>query len=183
CLEFTRVLFRSYHRARRMSLALREVHKGGRVDEARNGSGFESESGFRDAFMRIFGESPTAAKAQAGLFAQRIETPLGAMLAIADDKGLRLLEFVDRRAMERELSILRKSLRTNVVPGEHRHLDAVRSQLANYFLGENLEFDVPLAPVGSPFQLRAWGLLRSIPVGETRSYSWMANQLGDVEMR
>jgi AraC family transcriptional regulator of adaptative response/methylated-DNA-[protein]-cysteine methyltransferase len=175
--------FQAYHRARRMGLALREVHQGGRVDQARNGSGFESESGFRDAFTRIFGGPPTAAKTQVGLFAQRIETPLGAMLAIADDKGLRLLEFVDRRAMEGELSILRKSLRTNVVPGEHRHLDAVRSQLADYFSGKNLEFDVPIAPVGSPFQLRAWELLRSIPVGETRSYSWMAKQLGDVEMR
>src|SRR5436305_1536616 len=175
--------FQGYHRARRMGLALREVHKGGRVDHARNGSGFESESGFRDAFTRIFGEPPTAAKAQAGLFAQRIETPLGAMLAIADDEGLRLLEFVDRRAMERELSILRNRLRTNVVPGEHKHLEAVRSQLADYFSGKNLEFNVSLAPVGSPFQLRAWELLRSIPVGETRSYSWMAKKLGDVEMR
>src|SRR5213595_1914530 len=156
--------FQAYHRARRMSLALREVHKGGRVDQARNGSGFESESGFRDAFTRVFGEPPTAAKAQAGLFAQRIETPLGAMLAIADDKGLRLLEFVDRRAMERELSILRKRLRTNVVPGEHRHLDAVRLQLTDYFSGKSLAFDLPLAPVGSPFQFRAWELLCSIPV-------------------
>ena len=175
--------FQAYHRARRMGLALREVRKGERVDEVRNGSGFESESGFRDAFTRIFGEPPTAAKAQGGLFAERIETPLGAMLAIADDEGLRLLEFVDRRAMERELSILRQRLRTNVVPGEHWHLDAVRSELAHYFSGKSLRFNVPLAPVGSPFQLRAWELLRSIPVGETRSYSWMAKKLGDVEMR
>jgi AraC family transcriptional regulator, regulatory protein of adaptative response / methylated-DNA-[protein]-cysteine methyltransferase len=175
--------FQAYHRARRMGLALREVRNGGRVDHAQNGSGFESGSGFRDAFARIFGEPPTAAKRQGGLFAERIETPLGAMLAIADDEGLRLLEFVDRRAMERELSILRKRLRTNVVPGDHRHLDAVRSRLADYFSGKSLTFDVPLEPVGSPFQLRAWELLRSIPVGETRSYSWMAKQLGDVEMR
>src|SRR5438093_270607 len=175
--------FQAYHRARRMGLALREVRKGESVAEVRNGSGFESESGFRDAFTRIFGEPPTAAKAQGGLFAERIETPLGAMLAIADDEGLRLLEFVDRRAMERELSILGNRLRTSVVPGEHKHLDAVRSQLANYFSGRNLEFNLPLAPVGSLFQLRAWELLRSIPTGETRSYSWMAKKLGDVEMR
>src|SRR5438876_3795865 len=175
--------FQAYHRARRMGLALREVRMGGRVDEARNGSGFESESGFREAFTKIFGEPPTTAKTRGPLFAQRIETPLGAMVAVADDEGLRLLEFVDRRATERELSILRKSLRTNVVPGEHRHLDAVRSQLVNYFSGENLEFDVPLAPVGSPFQLRAWKLLRSIPVGETCSYSWMAKRLGDENAR
>src|SRR3989440_6528400 len=121
--------FQAYYRARRMGLALQEVKQGGRVEEVQNGSGFESASGFRDAFTRIFGQPPSSAKAQGGLFAERIETPLGAMLAIADDEGLRLLEFVDRRAMERELSILRHRLRTNVVPGEHRHLDAVRSAL------------------------------------------------------
>src|SRR6184192_2431549 len=145
--------FQAYHRARRMGRALRGVQKGERVDEVRNGSGFESESGFRDAFTRVFGETPTAARKQGGLFAKRIETPLGAMLAIADDEGLRLLEFVDRRAMEGELSILRKRLRTNVVPGEHHHLDAVRLQLTDYFSGKSLAFDLPLAPVGSPFQL------------------------------
>ena len=175
--------FQAYHRARRIGVALRDVRRGARVDEAKNGSGFESDSGFRDAFTKIFGETPTAAKTQAGLFAQRIDSPLGAMLAVADDEGLRLLEFVDRRAMERELSILRKRLRTNVVPGEHRHLDAVRLQLTDYFSGKSLAFDLPLTPVGSPFQLRAWELLCSIPVGQTRSYSWMAKKLGDVEMR
>src|SRR5947208_1469807 len=138
--------FQAYHRARRMGLALRGVQKGERVNEVRNDSGFESESGFRDAFTRIFGETPTAAKTQGGLFAERIETPLGAMLAIADDEGLRLLEFVDRRAMERELSILRRRLHTNVVPGQHRHLDAIRWQLADYFSGKNLEIDISLAP-------------------------------------
>jgi AraC family transcriptional regulator of adaptative response/methylated-DNA-[protein]-cysteine methyltransferase len=166
-----------------MGLALRTVRRSGRVDQARNGSGFESESGFRDAFARIFGETPTTARTRGCLFAERIETPLGAMLAIADDEGLRLLEFVDRRAMEHELSILRKRLRTNVVPGEHRHLDAARSQLADYFSGKNLEFNIPIAPVGSNFQLRAWKILRSIPVGETRSYSWMAERLGDSNAR
>src|SRR5437868_12924324 len=175
--------FQAYYRARRMGLALREVKRGDRVEEVQNGSGFESASGFRDAFTLIFGEAPSSAKSQGGLFAERIETPLGAMLAIADDEGLRLLEFVDRRAMERELSILRSRLHTSVVPGEHRYLDSVRTQLADYFSGKNLEFDVPVAPIGSEFKLRAWELLRSIPAGETRSYSWMAKHLGDVEMR
>jgi AraC family transcriptional regulator of adaptative response/methylated-DNA-[protein]-cysteine methyltransferase len=175
--------FQAYHRARRMGLALSEVRRGGRVDEARNGSGFESESGFREAFTKIFGDPPMATKARAALFAERIDTPLGAMIAVADDEGLRLLEFVDRRATQRELSILRKRLRTNVVPGEHLHLTAARHQLADYFAGKTLEFDIPLAPVGSDFQLRAWKILRSIPVAETRSYSWMAERLGDRNAR
>jgi AraC family transcriptional regulator of adaptative response/methylated-DNA-[protein]-cysteine methyltransferase len=175
--------FQAYHRARRMGLALSHVRQGGRVDEARNGSGFESESGFREAFTKVFGEPPTNVKASAPLLAERIDTPLAAMIAVADDEGLRLLEFIDRRATERELSTLRKRLRTNVVPGKHRYLEAVRSQLADYFSGKKLEFDIPLAPVGSEFQLRAWKILRSIPVGETRSYSWMAKRLGDENAR
>ena len=166
-----------------MGLALREVRRGSRVEEAQNGSGFESASGFRDAFTRIFGEPPTAAKKQGGLFAERIETPLGSMLAIADDEGLRLLEFVDRRALERELTILRRRLHTNVVPGEHRHLDAIRSQLADYFSGKNLKFDLPVAPIGSEFQLRDWKLLCSISIGETRPYSLDGGTAGDAAMR
>jgi len=170
--------FQAYHRARRMGLALRQVRRGARVEEAQNGSGFESASGFREAFARIFGEAPTAAKGRAGLFAERIETPLGAMIAVADDEGLRLLEFADRRALERELAILRGRLRTNIVPGEHPYLTAIHAQLAEYFSGDALEFNVPLAPIGSDFQSRAWDVLRSIPVAETRSYSWMAERLG-----
>ena len=169
--------FQAYHRARRMGLALREVRKGSRVEEAKISSGFGSDSGFREAFSRIFGEAPTVAKQRSGLFAERIETPLGTMLAVADDEGLRLVEFTDRRALERELTILRQRLKTNVVPGQHPHLDAIRTQLAAYFSGANLDFNVPLAPVGSDFQRRTWDMLCTIPKGETRSYSWMADEL------
>src|SRR5207244_6483041 len=132
--EFKRhygMTFQAYHRARRMGLALSEVRKGSRVDEARNGSGFESESGFREAFTKIFGEPPATARTRTPLFVERIDTPLGAMVAVADDEGLRLLEFIERRATERELSILRNRLRTNVVPGEHRYLTATRQQIGN----------------------------------------------------
>ncbi len=170
--------FQAYHRARRMGLALRQVRRGVGVGEAQRESGFDSASGFREAFTRVFGDSPTAAKERPCLLAGRIDTPLGAMLAVAGDEGLRLLEFTDRRALERELTILRRRLRTSVVPGEHPYLDRARAQLGDYFSGKNLEFDLPLAPVGSEFERRTWDLLRTIPTGETRSYGWMAKQLG-----
>lgn len=170
--------FQAYHRARRMGLALRYVRHGGRVEEAVQGSGFDSESGFREAFTRIFGDSPTTASERPSLLAQRIDTPLGAMLAVAGDEGLRLLEFTDRRALGRELATLHRRLRTRVVPGEHPHLEGIRAQLSDYFSGRSLEFDIPLAPVGSEFERRTWDLLRTIPVGDTRSYGWMAKELG-----
>src|SRR5438477_6551231 len=74
--------FQAYHRARRLGLALGHVRHGARVDEARNGSGFESESGFREAFAKIFGAPPTGAKMRPALLAQRIDTPLGPMIAV-----------------------------------------------------------------------------------------------------
>src|SRR5436305_9727257 len=79
--------FQAYHRARRMGVALNQVRQGDRVDRVRNGSGFESESGFRDAFTKIFGESPTNARTHEPLFAERIDSPLGPMIAVADDQG------------------------------------------------------------------------------------------------
>src|SRR5207253_8410478 len=141
--------FQAYHRARRLGVALQEVRNGGRIKEAQDESGFESASGFREAFTRTFGSPPTTAKSRECMLAERIDTPLGAMVAVADDKGLRLLEFTDRRALERELKILRQRLRTSVLPGEHRYLDAVRTQLGKYFSGASLVFDLPLAPIGS----------------------------------
>ena len=54
----------------------------------------------------------------------------------------------------------------------------VRAELAEYFAGARTTFTVSLAPVGSAFELRVWGLLRTIPYGETRSYGQLAERLG-----
>src|SRR4030081_3814886 len=54
--------FQAYHRARRMGLALREVQKGGRVEEARNGSGFESQSGFGELSLAFLATRPRPPK-------------------------------------------------------------------------------------------------------------------------
>lgn len=52
-------------------------------------------------------------------------------------------------------------------------------QLTAYFAGERREFDLPLAPQGTPFQLRVWAALPTIPYGQTISYGELARQLGD----
>lgn len=170
--------FHAYQRARRMGLALRDVNAGRAVADVQLTRGYESDSGFRDAFTRIFGETPAQAKGSAALCVQRIETPLGTMLALADDLGLRMLEFADRRALEREIAMLRRRLKCAVVPGPNATLDAVRAQLGEYFAGTRHDFDLPLAPVGSDFQRRVWAELGRIPYGRTRSYAEMAKRVG-----
>jgi AraC family transcriptional regulator of adaptative response/methylated-DNA-[protein]-cysteine methyltransferase len=170
--------FHAYQRARRMGLALRDVKSGKPVIEAQLAGGYESTSGFREAFARVFGAPPRGAKSTACLVARRLETPLGTVLALADDAGLRLLEFVDRRGLERELMVLRRRLKCVIIPGNHAILDQAAAQLSEYFAGQREQFDVPLAPVGSKFQLRVWAELGHIPPGRTLSYAEMAKRLG-----
>ena len=52
-------------------------------------------------------------------------------------------------------------------------------QLSDYFDGELKTFDLPLKPEGTPFQLKVWEALRTIPYGETRSYGDIARQIGN----
>ncbi|GAB5562613.1 MAG: trifunctional transcriptional activator/DNA repair protein Ada/methylated-DNA--[protein]-cysteine S-methyltransferase [Synoicihabitans sp.] len=171
--------FHAYARARRMGLALKEIGGGERVTEAQFAQGFESASGFRDAVHRLFGAPPSeAASASRLLYAERLSTPLGRMLAVAGDDGLHVLDFVDRRGLERKLITLRKRLKVTVVPGAHAVLDAAAEQMKAYFAGERTSFDLPLAPTGSSWEHAAWEHLRTIPPGTTQSYGDMAAALG-----
>ena len=51
-------------------------------------------------------------------------------------------------------------------------------QLTEYFTGQRKAFDLPLAPVGTPFQRSVWQALREIPYGETRTYKEIAEAIG-----
>jgi len=53
------------------------------------------------------------------------------------------------------------------------------SQLKAYFAGELEEFDLALAPAGTPFQLKVWKDLCKIPFGETISYGELARRIGN----
>ena len=54
----------------------------------------------------------------------------------------------------------------------------VQAQLIEYFYAARRTFHLPLAPLGTPFQLRVWHALRTIPYGETLSYGELARRLG-----
>lgn len=170
--------FHAYHRARRMGLALTGVRQGKNMLDLQLDQGFESSSGFRDAFAKVFGTAPSQARGVDCLYAKWFETPLGPMLALANDAGLHLLEFVDRRGLQRELETLRRRFSQYVVPGEHRNLDAIGRELDAYFSGKSLRFSTLLQLSGSVFQRGVWEALRRIPPGETRSYADIAAIVG-----
>jgi len=100
------------------------------------------------------------------------------MLAVADDGGLALLEFVDRRGLERELASVQRRLARRILPGEHPHLDSIERELGDYFSGRSLRFRTPVVLAGSEFQRGVWEALLRIPPGKTRSYGEIAKEIG-----
>lgn len=96
-----------------------------------------------------------------------IDSPVGRLLIAGDDKGLRRIAFPGRNALPE--------------PGwiEDPHpFAAVHSQLDSYFRGDRTDFDVPLAPITTPFQGRVLAELLAVPYGTTVSYGELARRIG-----
>ncbi|MBY5921708.1 methylated-DNA--[protein]-cysteine S-methyltransferase [Ferrimonas balearica] len=94
-----------------------------------------------------------------------METPLGPLAIMADERAIQAVQFVD----DTTPSSLPESALTQ----------RARAQLKEYFTGHRQAFDLPLAPTGTPFRQAAWQALCAIPYGETRSYAEQADRMGN----
>lgn len=177
------VTFHAYARSRRLGKALTALHGGADLDDAALGYGYESHSGFREAFGRLFGDAPGRIRGSDYIMTELIETPLGEMVAGANADGVCLLEFPDEGRLTAQIAALRRHLNVTIVPGQNAPLARLRAELSEYFEGSRQEFTVPLVIAGTPFQRRVWDALRAIPYGETRTYSDLAAALGDLNAR
>lgn len=171
--------FAAWCRGHRLGGAFARIRQGTSLDEAAFDSGFESHSGFRDAFGRTFGIPPGRSRIQGEhVVATLIESPLGALLAAAVDAGVCWLEYTGPAMLKRSLETIRQRLKCSVVPGTHSHLDRLRGELGEYFEGRRRVFTLQSVTRGTPFQERVWGALRGIPHGETIPYDELARRIG-----
>jgi AraC family transcriptional regulator of adaptative response/methylated-DNA-[protein]-cysteine methyltransferase len=166
--------FSAYCRGRRLSTAFATIRDGAAIDDAVFDSGYASHSGFRDAFARTFGAPPGRSSDVSPVLIAWIESPLGPLIAGANEQGVCLLEFTDRRMLEAQLDTIRRRFRCALVPGKNEHINRLRTELGEYFAGARRAFEVPLSYPGTEFQIRVWRELLAIPYGETRSYEGMA---------
>ncbi|MBC1456845.1 bifunctional transcriptional activator/DNA repair enzyme AdaA [Listeria newyorkensis] len=171
--------FIEYARARRLGFAFDHIRNGAPIIEAQLEGGYDSGNGFRDAFTRTMGIIPKKATSLNKFASKWIETPLGSMIAIANDDALILLEFVDRRGLETEIEVLRKKWHAAVIPGESPIFEQLMLELDAYFSGNLQVFQTPIAYLGSPFQQTVWQALQKIPIGSTISYAQLASQIGN----
>ena len=172
------ITFHAYQRARRLGLALGHIRHGEKWEGVAYTHGFDSASGFHDAFTRAFDRTPPRGSTLAPLVVARLLTPLGPMIAGATADGICLLEFSDRRMLETQIGRLEKWFDCAVVPGEHEHISRLEKELELYFAGKIRDFTVPVVLRGTPFQMAAWQRLQRIPYGETISYEQQAREIG-----
>jgi methylated-DNA-[protein]-cysteine S-methyltransferase len=95
---------------------------------------------------------------------------IGNLTLVGDEAGLRYIHFQQQKT-------------PRAIPDDWERNPAffapVKAQLRAYFEGELKQFDLPLAPVGTTFQLRVWHALRAIPYGEVASYKSIAEAVGN----
>ena len=105
------------------------------------------------------------------LFYKEIESPVGKLKLVASSNALVAVLWERERPN-------RVKLDTMTLAPQQPILLETELQLAEYFSGERIQFDLPLQPDGSEFQKKVWQALREIPFGQTRSYLDLAKALG-----
>lgn len=103
------------------------------------------------------------------------DSPVGTLLLTSDGSSLTRIFFESHKGATASWGGLDRPDRRD---DDHPVLTRAAGQLAEYFARERREFDLPLAPAGTPFQLRVWNALRTIPYGTVTSYGEIARRIG-----
>lgn len=101
-----------------------------------------------------------------------MNSPVGKLLLIASDKGLTAILWENDNPN-------RVHAKGDIEDNKNSILLETEQQLNEYFEGKRVDFNIPLDPIGTDFQKEVWKALTGIPYGETRSYGWIAQHLGN----
>lgn len=99
------------------------------------------------------------------------------MFVCASERGVCLLEFVDRRMLETEFSDIQRLLNARIIAGQNDHTRQAEKEISEYFAGQRQRFTLALDTPGSDFQRRVWQALCLLPCGETTHYQALAETL------
>jgi len=113
------------------------------------------------------------------LIIDRINTPIGEMVIVADHEGsLRAVDWADYEP--RMMRLLRRYYGANgfrLEPGKNPH--GLSDEINRYFAGDLAALDtLPVETAGTPFQRAVWHALRDIPCGTTVTYTNLAQKIG-----
>jgi AraC family transcriptional regulator of adaptative response/methylated-DNA-[protein]-cysteine methyltransferase len=171
--------FQSYQRMYRINNAFQELKNGKSTTHTAYDTGYESLSGFGYTYKKLVGGSPQKSSKKNIILINRLTTPLGPMFICASEKGICLLEFVDRRMLESEFKDLQRLFKANIIAGENEHIKQTKMEIDEYFEGNRRAFDVSLDTPGTDFQKSIWKSLLKIPYGFTATYQQQAYDISN----
>ena len=113
------------------------------------------------------------------LLMDRINTPIGTLILIADTEGnLRVTDWTDHQSRMHlllERHYVKDAFRLEPTPNPNN----LSAALHRYFAGDLTAIDtLPVQTAGTPFQREVWRALREIPAGTTTSYGQLAQRIG-----
>lgn len=174
-LQHHGITFQAFQRMLRVNVALQELKGGRNATDVAFDSGYESLSGFGYTCKKLTGAAPSVGLPV--IMIHRFTTPIGPMFVCATERGVCLLEFVDRRILETEFSDLQRLLKARIIAGENQHTRQAEKEIGEYFTGERQQFSLALDLPGSAFQQRVWQALQAVPYGQTTHYQALAERI------
>ena len=118
--------------------------------------------------------STMEASEEVPLFYQKMSSPLGEIWLVSTETHLVAVLW---GAEDR----IRAQVRGEMLEQSRPVLQAAAQQLVEYFNGSRISFDLPILLQGTEFQKKVWAILLEIPFGQTKSYGFMARQLGSIK--
>ncbi len=101
---------------------------------------------------------------RAEIFYDTFQSPLGSLFLVFSGKGLAEVRFGGEKPL----------------CAKGKAPESFRKQLRDYFEGRLKEFHQPLIFLqGTDFEKKVWQTLLEIPFGETRTYKWVAERIGN----
>ncbi|WP_298422314.1 methylated-DNA--[protein]-cysteine S-methyltransferase [uncultured Kordia sp.] len=174
-----RMTFQAYQRMYRINNAFLELKKGKNATHTAFDTGYESLSGFGYTYKKLIGKSPQKSIDKTIILIHRFTTPLGPMFVCATDKGICLLEFIDKEMLETAFKELQRLLNANIIIGENEHIQQAKKELKAYFEGSLTNFNVQIEMPGTDFQKETWKALQTIQYGQTVSYQEQAQKINN----
>jgi AraC family transcriptional regulator of adaptative response/methylated-DNA-[protein]-cysteine methyltransferase len=169
---------REYADACRLNTLKGQLRSGHNVTYAMMDAGYGSTSRLYERTNAQLGMTPT--EYRAGGRGMRIhyavvDSPLGALLVAATQKGVCSIKFGDTRP---ELAAaLREEYPAAEIMEDAGEVTGWAERILRYMVGEHRELNLPLDIQATAFQRRVWEYLRTIPYGDTRSYGEVAAAL------
>ena len=112
---------------------------------------------------------------------QYYNSPCGELVLASMGDELCLCDWNGMPCAERNLCRIGRYVNADFRTEPSSVIEQTKRQLDEYFAGSRKEFDIPLHPFGTDFQLQVWRALFDIPYGETRTYMEIASKIGNAK--